>query len=237
MTPSLRPQPAALDETLLEPKPTARTTPGEAPIGLGADACYWAILEHLPDRLSDYALLAAFEQWLPLPIDEIEARFVRLGDGKVIACGVEHALLQSLIEQIDDVSLCPTTVPAFVQDAADGIDVAKMMEFRRGQYVPSRMAHRRRRQHAGAIALALVTCVIVAGGFWLRAQSAQAQAHAATMATSMLVDAALGLAAGAATGLDPAQRLDAALRVVNQTQQLGAMAPGDQAPNYGQLLA
>ena len=230
-------QSATRPSTLAEAKVALQHDPGA---GLGTGSFYWAMLQGLPDRVSDYALLAAFEQWLPVPIDEVEARFLRLADGTVLACGIEHPQLKDMAGDgaRDDgsSSIRPSCTPEFVKKLVPDIDIAGLIEFRSGAYLPPRTRRRRLAIDVSVLLLLLTACGLLACGLLIRANSSERERQLALQATHALVVGALGPAQGAAADLDPVQRLEASLRLQRQARLVTELSPGDAAPSYEALL-
>ncbi len=203
---------------------------------------YWAQLDGLPKRPSAYALRAAFEAWLPLPVDEVESRFVRTDQGGWIACGVERTTLQQWIgaatsngEQVLT-SIRPSAWPGIIDSPSED---AALPDFRSGSFACPSLARAKRRVLGVAVftlvAIAAVACLALLG----RAQALHvASANIEAQARPLITDA-LALSATLPASVDPRRLLTSELEALRQATDSTATnyrASGSTAP-YLRLLA
>lgn len=236
---------------------------------LDAAACYWALFEepirptHGPRGLSlrserdEEPRQYAFEAWLPVPIDELECRFVVVGAARsprsrvVLACGLERERLRTWIERAEAegaslVSVRPASPPACVACAL-GSDTAhdallRALDFRVGGAFENPRRVRRRRLAAASLAASLgLSCLIISAGLVRGALLLNADARDAADAASALTAASLGLAdeANRSAGVDAALALDAALTRLARTRgrSMETLVSPDRGATLVELLA
>lgn len=193
-------------------------------VRLSPDRCYWAWIDGLPANASEEALRYGLEPWIPAELDEVEARFVRIGE-RFAACAVEHAVLNALLAAHSDRGLdvrsvrpgaWPDALRSTAGDADLSDDALARFEFRTGDY---RCAGQRRLRRLTVIAAVLgvvASATLFSFGSFQRANALRSEAAAARNAEVRLIETILGLSRQA--GLDPRLRLSAELRALERTQ-------------------
>ncbi len=222
--------------------PTARDGVG---LALPADALYWAVLAPIPglargrrargSAARTEALRYAFEPWLPVALDEVEARFVTLGDGRTLACGIESRRLDEAIGGADPASVVPAALPECVRREIGSAQVdLSALEFRSGAFVSPRARRRAAALQAAAVCSLCVSLLTLAAGMQQGAARDRRDAAAARDAASRLAVSALGLdTAAAARGPAPELRLAAEVRALQRTRVKSGLASG--SPSRGEV--
>jgi len=208
---------------------------------------YWAIIRDMDRKADRDTLRFAFERVLPLPVDEVECRFVFDPEHSVwIACGIEHdELIARFGEHASSIeSVRPSALPDFLERV--GSFAPAGFEFRSGRYAsPSRLRHRRRVTRT-AIAAVVAMSFIVSLGFTVSAGRLTESARAVNQATQTELGRALesmGLSdQHAHSAVQPSLVLTSQLRKAERSRT--PMADGNDsliqqstAPQYVALLA
>lgn len=130
---------------------------------------YWAILSG-PLTRDRGALGYLFERFLPVPIDEVQAAYQRLADGRVVACGVEHVRLREVLDE-GALTLSPSEPPAFpeLQESPDSVLRPERLNLLVGPCEPAAVARRRRACLAVLGTAALLCAAMVVLGLERRA--------------------------------------------------------------------
>ena len=130
---------------------------------------YWAILSG-PLTRDRGALGYLFERYLPIPIDDVQAAYQRLADGRVVACGVEHERLREVLSS-GALTLSPSEPPAFpeLQGSSDSMLRPERLNLLVGPCEPAVVARRRRACLAVLTTTVLLCAVMAALGLERRA--------------------------------------------------------------------
>jgi len=209
--------------------------------------CYWAPVEAGRSHPSLETLRYAFEPYLPVSLDEIEARFVRIHGNQWLACGVERERLACLLGEAEEArrieSIRPIVIPEAVLSAlgepsSETADrVLDQFEFRDGTY-ESPVAKQWKRTSGALATLAFIgLCAMVAWGHWGRASSYESRAATATESARLLAASVTG--SEAREGVDPRLRLVAELRRLERTRDASAsdLLPPDRTSAFIRVLA
>lgn len=136
---------------------------------LDASEFYWAMLV-LPERreggysAGQRVLENLLDTELPVPVERVQAAFVDVGSGRMLACAIDRDRLSKLVED-DPAAVVPGGVPAWLCQDADAAKVnLQGLNVLRGDFEPRfrRAAHRGRCRRVCTIA-ALVLAVAMAG--------------------------------------------------------------------------
>ena len=197
-----------------------------AELYLAPQCCYWALLKTIPRNAGDEALRYAFEPWLPLPLDDVETRFVEC-DGVTVACGVDRARLHDWIDsaesngtQVEHVN--PNSFPQCVLDSLPCDDVERQrqllnhLDFRSGSFESPRRLRRRRMRAATLMVSALIFSGFWSAGMLRRAHEFQRVEDSALAAMERLATGVVGDSASAS--VDSALRLAAEVRRLESTR-------------------
>ena len=105
---------------------------------VAAADCYWAVLDARPlgrTRIAPAERGYLFEPFIPLPIEEVQAAYLPLADGRVVACGFERVRLDAMARD-GLLSLSPDLVPDFVlREAGCAVDPMSF-DFLSGDFEP-----------------------------------------------------------------------------------------------------
>lgn len=204
---------------------------------LPCEEFYWAVLA--PGELSESWLATLgfsdrahtelgylFEDLLPVPIEDVHAVYTPLGDGRVVACGMDRAKLAEWAGGL--FSLGPDRAPDFVRQVAPELGPINLLT---GPFTPAPIRAARGRVWGRAVAACVLGAVLVSVGSFRRAWWHNAQAQAHEQATSGIYQAVLPPAAG---GQLPQARLLSELRTLQQTR---GRDDRPQAPDLALVLA
>lgn len=169
-----------------------------------------------------------FEESLPVPIETVQAGYVALRGGRVVACGMDREQLRCLAVDGRQ-SLGPAACPAFVPAGFDAGSVNLLI----GDFEPRRVRRARRLAAAGAAGAAVLCATFVLAGIERRIGAAVARSLAADGACAALYSRMLP---GPSTQ-SPQVRLLSELRTLRQTRAGAPPAPSDAAVPLGALLA
>jgi hypothetical protein len=203
---------------------------------LSSTSLYWALLDTscLPRRMasrrpSDRQLGYLFEPLLPVPLESIYAAYIRLPNGKALACGAEAQILRDVLAS-GATSLTPETLPPFLADIP--VDPSRI-NLLTGAFEPhTRRAGRRRRTFHGAAAI-LLTALLLLVGLERRTAVARAEAREAEDASTSLISRVLP-----EPSPQPAEiRLVAELRRLRQTRGPASAAGDDASESLAALLS
>lgn len=145
------------------------TKRGRAIRRLDASDFYWAVLALPERREGGYSaernvLDNLLDTELPVPVERVQAAFVDVGSGRVLACAIDRERLLKLVED-DPAAVVPAGLPSWLRQDVDAATVELQgLNVLRGDFEPRfrRAAHRGRCQRVWAIA-ALVLLVAIAG--------------------------------------------------------------------------
>lgn len=196
------------------------------------EQCFFAVLDAQRGVSSQTreALAHAFDDFLPIPVEELQACYTPLDGDRVLACGVPIALARQATES-GAFTLSPSALPAFViasfPPGAKHPDPTAI-NFLTGEFSPRarRRAHRREATLA-AIAVILCGAMLVVGVERRRSADQRATIHAREVTRSVL-EGSLPPAIGAAP--------PASLRLVSELRRLRAAA-GASATSIGEFDA
>ncbi|MEQ9617528.1 MAG: hypothetical protein RLN60_05780 [Phycisphaerales bacterium] len=169
--------PPPISSTLNERTDVLSLDPGEL---------YWGVLRPLGPKADIDTLRFAFERYLPLPVDDVECRFVcvptdqRAGSTSVwIACGIARESLRERLDANDRPieSVRPASLPGFL-----GVDESygDRFEFRSGEFTSPKVRRHRRRLSTAAVLAIITLSGFVSAGYVL---SAKQLAHRAATIT------------------------------------------------------
>ncbi len=145
------------------------TKRGRAIRRLDASEFYWAVLMLPARREGGYSagncvLENLLDTELPVPVERVQAAFVDVGNGRMLACAIDREMLSDLVED-DPSAVVPAGLPPWLQHDREAARVELHgLNVLRGDFEPRfvRATKRRRRQRVCAIA-ALVVLVAMAG--------------------------------------------------------------------------
>jgi hypothetical protein len=203
---------------------------------------YWARLTSVPRRPSRYALRAAFEAWLPLPVDEVECRFVPLGPTDWAACGIERRALESWIDSATQdgervlSSISPAAWPAHIGAIPKG---AAPPEFRSGAFACQSLKRARLRLAITAAVTAVVLSAIATTGLLSRASALRDAAADIDAQARPAITEALELGAPMPASVDPLRLLESTLRSLRDATDTAATTyrASDAVEPYLEVLA
>lgn len=144
-------------------------------VTLPAERLYWAVLDPRPlgrSRIADAEMGFLFEDALPVPIESVHARFLRLDDGRAVACGIGRDAIGAF-DRARLLSVTPDRIPEPVRLAAGPDRPIGPADFNllSGEYEP--LAVRSLRRRAGLVAASLLgaSMVLLAIGVVRRGQA------------------------------------------------------------------
>lgn len=235
------------------PGPPGAPRDTRSTLRLDPAALYWAVLSVSPvsRRVAQDALRYAFEPHLPAPLDEIEARFLRLqlpaGDAVWIACGIERERLTDILEREEAArgaaieSVRPAGLPEAILASGlldeELVRAAQVrlsgaaLEFRRGEFQSGAARSRARVLAWSSLACAACCSALLTTGLLLGARSHRDEAqriHAAArqLAASAIAGAQRGQAAPLPASVDPRMALSARLRDAQRSRAASHAAAG-----------
>lgn len=225
-TPHSRSAPVEESRSHRDPVDSSDARVEGAALYLSPQRCYWALLKALPRNAGDEALRYAFEPWLPLPLEDVEARFVTC-DGVTIACGVGRARLHDWIESAESNGarvehVTPSGFPPCVLESLPRNELERYsqllnhVDFRSGSFESPRRLRRRRMHAATLIVSALIFSGFLSAGMLRRAHEFQRVEDSALAAMESLATGVVGESASAS--VDPALRLAAEVRRLESTR-------------------
>lgn len=198
--------------------------PGALPGAAGtllvpAERWYWAVLTPpgsadarkvagAPRAVSGHAaepLRFAFEPLLPAPLEEVETRFVRLRDGRALACGVDADALSAWLDAEESAgraveSVRPGAVPACVAallgDTDDPAALLALLEFRNETFESPRRREAARRRNLTLAATAILCAALAVAGSLRGAAACRDEAARARTAADALAATSIAAAGG-----------------------------------------
>jgi hypothetical protein len=209
---------------------------------VSAGECYWAVLDPRPlgrRRIAPAERGYLFESFLPVSIEEVQASYLPLADGRVIACGFERARLDAMTRD-GLLSLSPDLVPDFVLREARCAVEPMGFDFLDGDFEPVEVRRVRRHRFAAAAVLLLAIGAVAAVGVWRRGDAYSRAVETVDERRSELLRAAYrgeGGGARADSGLPLDLKLVAELRRLRQTRASDAPVLLDAAPVLAAVVA
>jgi hypothetical protein len=198
---------------------------------VAAHDLYWALLDPRPLGRAEIAPQERgflFEAELPVPIEEVHAVYAPLPDGRVLACGIGLAELESMIAE-RALSATPEALPDWLpQEVRDSV-APKSMELLHGPFEPQAVRRARRTFVLAASAVTLCCLAALLAGVVARGRALERAAAAADEQRDQLVRAALA-GAPKRPGLPDDLRLTAELRELRGTRSQVAPVATDVAP-------
>ena len=183
-------------------------------IQIEASNLYWAEARLPGRRITDSAVGFALEPMVPVPLDELVVRSVRVDRDRVIICAIERDALLKLIGQRGGAveSVTPETIPEWIEPG--GLS-ARALEFRNAGFESAGNTRCRRLSRL----VALAGCVIVAGllVFGLRSRAE----HSSELAGAYdrgATDVAASTLQAPPDGVDPLLLMTAELRRIDLTR-------------------
>jgi len=187
---------------------------------------YWALLDTSDFPRASFGrgprarqLGYLFESVLPgLLIEQVHAVYRHLpGDGRILACGVPMAALETLPD--DTATLTPQSLPPFLSESVDPASLNVLT----GRFLPLSVTRLRRRWMAQA-GMILATCVaLLVWGLERRTMALREQLEDVVEARTTVFEQVLGpgFERSTASGQPPELRLAAAVRRLEQTRKTG----------------
>ncbi|MFO0826730.1 MAG: hypothetical protein U0572_01165 [Phycisphaerales bacterium] len=199
---------------------------------------YWALLDPKAIgrvRIADDELPNLLESWLPIALEEAHASFVRLGDGRVVACAIARDELAGL-DRDGIVSLVPASLPEELPAEVRAEIAPARLELLHGEFEAPALRSARRRWRASVAAVAALLAVAAGAGFARHARALSRAAEEVEVRRQELLAAAF--ADRAPDPRLPAEmRLVAELRELRGTRAAGVPVPFDAADALARLLA
>lgn len=204
--------------------------------------CFWAVLDVRPlgrTRIAPAERGYLFEPFIPLPIEEVQAAYLPLADGRVVACGFERVRLDAMARD-GLLSLSPDLVPDFVlREAGCAVDPMSF-DFLSGDFEPVEVRRVHRRWAVSAAVLLALVGVVATVGVWRRGDAYARAAQAVDERRTELLRAAYRAEGGggrADSGLPLDLKLVAELRRLRQTRASDAPVLVDAAPVLAAAVA
>jgi len=193
-------------------------TPRPGPVRIDPAGLYWAVLDG-GRRPANEALRFAFEDVLPVEVERVHAVFRSLGDGRVLACGIDRERAAAIVGAGRS-SATPADLPPWL-----GVHVrASSIELLVGDFLPT--AARRMRGRAAVLSLiALVAAAAVLGAGFEHRRGQLLDAAAAADGRLALVVSEVLPPANPANAQPPALRLEAEVRSLRAAIDAAADAP------------
>ena len=157
---------------------------------LPADYFLWGVLESPSSRPSPSQLGYLFEDVLPVSIDDVQANYVRLADGRWLACGMLRDRLRALTA--GDSAAC-TLVPSGLPEALESIDAdCSRLNLLHGDCEPAAVRRVRHRQLMVLAAGLLAAVTLVLFGVQRRVEHLDVARQAVMSATEQVYRDVLG---------------------------------------------
>jgi hypothetical protein len=192
-------------------------------IEVPASQCYWAVIQLPPAARSRSrghraeTLRHLFQTSLPAPLDDVHVTLLRLTNDAFLACGIDRALLATLVGSDPD-TLGPAAPPPDVCDGVAG--PVGGINLLHGEFTPAQSLARASRRRLAIGAATLLACVLVIIGAERRTRALEERATSHAIATDRLTRDH-----GASEGtLPPLMRLTAELRRLSTTA--AQLSPG-----------
>lgn len=205
-----------------------------ATVLLPPERFYWALLDTrtlLGGTAARRAHLGyLFEAYLPVPVECVHAVYTRIGDGRVLACGMS---CDELDEYTQALTLGPESLPAFLDTPAAHAGSINLLV---GRFEPTRVRWARGRLAIIACALVAACAVSMIIGQSRRGEDFTGRVDRFRRATADVYDSVLG---PSSSSLPPAARLTAELRSLGRTRAAGGDELGlqDISPTLSAMLA
>jgi hypothetical protein len=137
---------------------------------ISPERLYWSVLDPKPLGRTAIARTECgylFEDALPLPIESVHASYRWLPDGRVVACGIERAVLEAM-DRAGALTLVPASVPEPVLEAIGTNAVASCdardLNLLTGPFEPAPVRAARRRLLLTAAAIAVAFAAVTGWG-------------------------------------------------------------------------
>ncbi|MEN1705228.1 MAG: hypothetical protein AAGJ54_06895 [Planctomycetota bacterium] len=191
---------------------------------------YWGVID--PSRLPPLAfavlrrrrvrerLAYLLEPVLPLPVDELHIEFAPLGNGSLLACGIERVRLEEIRDGGSSVAV-PESLPEHL-DLEAGVN-PESLNLLTGEYEPPAAAASRRIRYSAALAVVALALVLVGVGLQRQASIYRRSIAAQRNETQALERQVLGDAPSAQPA---ATRLLSRVRLLRRTRDGHAVASG-----------
>ena len=203
---------------------------------------YAAVLKGLPPNPPRSQLIFAFEPWLPIELDDVEARFVRV-DAGWLAVGIEREVVVDEITRaeldgrpIESVRLEPGSLGEGLPSNEDLIRAIRQVDFRSGHLQSPRA--RRRARNQSLLAAASFIGIGLAASLGL-VRRAHLDLDVAARADGAVEELARSVAGPSRQQIDPLQRLqiEHRHRTVAETSSSVETGAEDRSWDYIRLLA
>lgn len=206
-------------------------------IQLGPEQFYWAKLDaaSLGRRASSRALGYMFESVLPVPIDDVQAVYVKMDANSYIACGMDKEWLNELIT-LSPLTLTPTQLPEFLSNTQD-IDASRF-NLLVGDFAPTTLRRVKRMRSSVAAMIVLILAAALTVGLERRVSSLNEQTEFLRQQQYEIAVAVLGENVSKSS-LPPALQLTAELRELQSTRQVdtAALDKNDASQTLADLFA
>jgi len=200
-------------------------------VRLPPERFYWAVLDvgALSGRKRGLGFL--FESVLPVPVESVHAVYLPLGEGRVLACGMDRPLIS---EWEGALVLGPAALPEFVR--TPGAPDAAVINLLVGEFEPRAVRRARRRVTLLACAALLACALAVGWGQSRRAAHWREISELLAQATAGVYEQVLPASTGS---VPPAARLTAELRALDRTRgdAPSSQGPREIAPTLAAMLA
>lgn len=217
------------------------TPHSDAAVRIPAEFMYWAILEPpkgARGRQRARQLGFLFESSLPVQIEAVQALYVPLGDGRVLACGLEHDRLTA--SSVGAIQLCPGNIPEFIRSELERAETKvpdpSALNLLTGNHTPEVVARLQRRLMVVFLTFIVLSSALVILG--LERRTARDREHAATQQREIeqLYEHAIG--PQPAGGQHPSALLLAELRALRSQTSAEAKqeGPSDVSQPLSQIL-
>jgi hypothetical protein len=193
---------------------------------LSSENFYWAVLDTSQlaglgqrglSRNFHRQLGYLFENVLPVPIEEVQVAYVRLTDGRYLACGLDKQLLRSQCN--GHVHLGPDRVPPHISDAVK----SEQINLLTGEFEPKAIQRLKARWLLQMTTMIALVTVLAAVGLHRRAMTCQDAIAGLNEAREQVFEIAgvdsLGGGTFSGGGQPPELRLTAEMRRLRQTRQ------------------
>lgn len=197
------------------------TTPGS--VTVAAEECYFGLLDAPTSgagRAEQESLLYAFEDVLPVAVEQVHAVFVPVSNGRFIACGVRRDVAHQYVES-GSTHLSPDRIPEFVSNGVP-LDPASINLLTPPFAPKALVALHQRTALLAAIAL-LVLATLLVTGLERRRVSERRNVEEVRLQTTQLLERVLSRPTSGTKNAQPA-----ALRFTAELRRLrGAAAIAD----------